>query len=179
MRASNLRLITGADGCELRADVTSPSLEQPFSLWYRFPSHFADLLDPRAGDSLMAALLLPAMCTGETLEIEAPVSPVLRRATSEIQAIYHRWNPNLQIVQVAAPAKEQIPSVGRQTGMFFSSGADSFYTLLKNVTETPTNGAGERLKHLILVHGFDIAVGKWNSSVFDQLLHNTGTSPPS
>lgn len=142
---------------ELRAQVHSSMLEQPFLLWYRFPAALRPFLDPENGDPFLAALLAPAMKAGEPLTIHAAVSPRLLRAAREIQTIYHSWNDRLSPVPIEAPLRaEATPSKARQSraGLFFTLGVDSWYTLFKHEDEGTRTGPA--VNDLIFVHGFDI-----------------------
>src|SRR3712207_5667311 len=94
MRVSDIRVLATGDGCELQGRVTSEADPdnadwfESFTLWYRFPAWCLPFLSPHNGDPFLAALLFPAMRTGERLLIPAPVSPRLLEALPEIQAIY-------------------------------------------------------------------------------------------
>lgn len=104
-----------------------------FRLWYRAPKSQA-LASP--GDAFVVAALLPAMATGEKLEVEPAlaVSPRLLRNLILFQDVYHRWNPALRIVPVEASAR---PAVRLHEGtlLFFSGGVDSMFTFLKRWDE--------------------------------------------
>src|SRR5581483_972667 len=113
MRVSDIAVVSRADGCELRAWVESeadPNGEAwfaPFPLWLRFPAWRRDFLNPDDGDPFLAALLVPAMTTGERLALPAPLSPALRQALPDIQAIYARFDPRQRPVAVVAPAGDR------------------------------------------------------------------------
>ena len=112
-------------------------------------------LDPdtelRAGDALLAFLLLPAMAYGETLDLGSlTVSQKLLAALDDLQNVYCAWSLGLERVRVEANPEERKPAgVGR--AQFFSGGVDSWYSLLASQDEgsTPT--------HLFFLVGFDMA----------------------
>lgn len=173
MLVSEVRIESFSDRCELQAKVESEALNEPFLLKYQFPKEFKEFLDPGNGDFALAALLLPAMRTGEPLEICVPISTRLRRSIDQIQDIYRCWDPTLSRVTIKAPVYEGSSSLTRcptQVGLFFSLGVDSFYTLLKNKTGRSNNG--EVITYLIVVHGFDIYFGKWNTNLYPLVLTN-------
>ena len=131
--------------------------DSAFRLIFRFDGVEPDCITAD-GDMFLAAMLLPAMCLGEALRIEAPVSPQLLRGADVIQEIFNRWEPRgRQKIPVLAPEKQQArfaPGVG----LFFSCGVDSFYSLLTRQTS---------VTHLLTVHGFDIDME--NTGLFEQL----------
>ncbi len=127
------------------------------------------------GDALLAALLLPAMRAGEDLVIEAAVSPRLREQAQSIMDIYQAWVPGLRLARrpnIVAPEATPVPSRGG-TGLFFSCGVDSFYSLLRRTGAQPA--AGEPASNdlsLVLAYGFDIRPG--NRPLFEQIARSAG-----
>src|SRR5205823_5375340 len=118
---SDIRLITGADHCQLQASVNSDALDEPFLLWYRFPPDYQRFIHPESGNPFVSALLLPAMRAGEALVIRAPVSRRLLRSTMEIQKIYRSWDSGLSEIAIEAPdATGSTPGMrpDRHTGLF-------------------------------------------------------------
>ncbi len=160
MLVSGIKLIRRDNYCELRARVKCDTFwvwgDEPFTLWYRFPIELEPYLDPENGDPFVAAFLAPAMVLGESLKIDAAVSARLMRSTNEIQALYRSWYPSLSQVQLEAPvrSKETEKTSGSATGLFFSLGADSFYSLLKNLRDH--NQDDDTITHLVTVEGFDV-----------------------
>ncbi|WP_051326560.1 hypothetical protein [Aliagarivorans taiwanensis] len=105
-------------------------------------------LTPSA-DALLSYGLLPAMVDagGQTLHIAGEVSAKLRRSLPQMQDIYHCWDSRLNPVACESEAVERSSSQARRVGCFFSGGADSFYSVLKN---------NDEVTDLIFVHGLDI-----------------------
>jgi hypothetical protein len=176
MRVSDIRIAQSNDYCELLGSIDSKALDKPFQLWYRFPEQCAPYIGADNGDPFLAALLLPAMRTGEPLRIDAGVSPKLAHSIAQIQAIYRCWDPTLSEVTIHAPVLvHQVNHWSPNVGLFFSLGVDSFYSLLKN--RTANHSAQEqdsaRITHLITIHGFDIYYGKWNTALFPRVLGNS------
>lgn len=174
IRISNLELETGADTCVLRAQVDCTDLDESFTLWYQLPASAAPFASAENGDPFLAALLLPAMSTGEPLELHAPVSPKLLKSVDQLQDIFSCWYDSLSKVPIHAPRREpdtMQASSQRLNGLFFSLGADSFYSLLRNVTQHPDDD--ETINGLIVVHGFDIPVGRQTSGTFTQVVESS------
>lgn len=173
MRISNIEKVQQGDTCELRAVIESPSLKEPFVLWYRFSAQMAEVIDPNNGDPWVAVGLLPAMRTGETLEVSAPVSPRLLWAANKIQDIYKCWDHTLNRLTINCAERDPSLPITRPSGvgLFFSLGVDSFYSLLKNMTHPDEHGG--TITHLIVVHGFDIYYGKWNTDLFTVVRSNS------
>ncbi|MDH4453488.1 MAG: hypothetical protein QE570_09965 [Verrucomicrobiota bacterium] len=104
------------------------------------------------GDAAVALFLLPAMRLGLSLDIQSPVSAVLKARCGVLQEIFCNWYPEVftQTVQVTSPVAEvTLPVAAR--GCFFSGGVDSFFSVLKDRAS---------LERLIFVHGFDLPLGQ-------------------
>ena len=166
MRVSNLKISQRRGRCEFSASVKCDTFwvwgNKPFRLWYQFPAGFAPYLDEQNGDPFVAALLAPAMVLGERLEIDAEVSPQLLQSVSKIQKLYRNWFPALKEIPVEArPRRAGINLKTSGEGLFFSLGADSFYSLLKQP---------ESISHLITVEGFDVYL--WEQARYPAVLEN-------
>lgn len=108
-------------------------------------------------ETTLAATLLPAMRAKTTLRLVGPVSDKLLSNVPMIQDIFRAWNrdkfdyvriesePN-DATQAPAIVSDKPPGVG----CFFSGGADSFHTLLKNQDE---------ITHLIFGYGLGLPRG--------------------
>lgn len=118
-------------------------------IWFRSETK----VDPYP-EAALATALMPAMRSGGTLEMEAPVSPRVLRNQREFQAMQAAWSldwpfgePPLRQVEVVAPVRQ--PEQPRPTGRvaaFFSGGVDSWWAVLDEPEVTD----------LIYVHGLDI-----------------------
>src|SRR5918996_824535 len=100
MRVTDVEVAEVNGQSELRATVQGKRLRKPFRLWYRFPTDFIGSIEPDNGDPFVAALLLPAMKTGEPIEMDLPVSRRLRRSLRDIQGIYRCFSPRLATIQL-------------------------------------------------------------------------------
>lgn len=174
MLVSGIQLVDQAACCELHALIKCDTHwvwgDDPFPLWYRFPQQCRQYLNVENGDPFVAACLLPAMLLGEPLEIPAPVSEKLLRALPGIQALYCSWDSRLSPIDVKAPSRTSAltNSSLRNTGIFFSLGVDSFYSLLKSIASH--SGDDEAITHLIHVLGFDIYL--WEMERYPKVLAN-------
>jgi polysaccharide pyruvyl transferase WcaK-like protein len=141
---SNLDLAPGA----LSFDATIDGLRK--RLWFRTETE----IEP-GPEAALAACLLPAMRSGGTLTMDAPISPRVLRTQREFQAIQRAWSlewdyfgiPPLREVDVVVPtygAERRAPT-GR-VAAFFSGGVDSWAAVLDNPD----------LTDLIFVRGADI-----------------------
>ena len=167
MRVSDIAVVPHDDGWQLQGWVESDRAPDdgnrfaPFQLWYRFPDWCQPYLSAENGDPFLAALLLPAMLSGERLAIDAPVSPRLLRSLPDLQAIFHCFDPRLRLVEVEATTRP----APRQTsppalGLFFSLGVDSYYSLLKNQRQHPRDE--QSVSHLVMIHGYDTYHQGWD-----------------
>jgi diphthamide synthase (EF-2-diphthine--ammonia ligase) len=102
----------------------------------------------KGSEPFLSAMLFPAMRIGQDLEISGTVSPKLFKSIETIQAIFNKWFPEFQKVDVqASPGLPDEVREASDVGVFFSGGVDSFYTLLKHLDE---------ITKIIFVHGLDI-----------------------
>jgi hypothetical protein len=151
-----------ASECELTARLTCETSwildDQPFDLWYRFPRDARNFLDPENADPYLAALLAPAMCLGEPLRLEGKASPKLLQASKKIQTIFRSWKPALAFIDVEVDVGHSrgntIERAVRRNGLFYSLGADSGYSLAKNLHEHVADD--ETITDLVTVLGFDV-----------------------
>jgi hypothetical protein len=181
MHVSDLQINPLDDACQLQARVESDREPgdafwfAPFDLWYRFPAWCQSFLSMENGDPFLAALLLPAMSTGERLAIPTPVSSRLLEALPTIEAVLTAFYPRLDRIPVEIHPREESLPMGAGTsepgsGLFFSLGVDSFYSLLKNQRDHPADD--KTITHLIPVHGFDVPSSRWDERFPPAILDN-------
>ncbi len=138
-----------------------------WEMTFRIP---ADGAVAPSGDVALAACLLPAMRLGETLEVDADVSPRLLAGAAVVQDVFCTWDralrptaPWYHPVEVRPAGESRASSPGRgATAAFFSGGVDSFHTAVVHRDE---------IDALVFVHGFDVALadGALRSEVSDRL----------
>jgi hypothetical protein len=159
----DVRITQRPEAAELSARVTGGPGDLPPRLWFRVPAEHAAALTA-AGDPFVPVLLLASMAARAQLKIEAGVSAMLLASAPRIMRLYRDWC-RLGAIEISAPAVVRERS-RRETASFFSAGVDSFYVALKNLTRYP-GGDPRRISHLVLVHGFDIAVE--NEKLFESV----------
>jgi len=173
---SDIKVTSSKGYCELQAQVKSDTARKPFLLRYCFLSGVEEFLNRENGDPFLAAVLLPAMKANETVEIPTSVSPRLLRAVDEIQSLYKSWDRSLSEVRVKTSARNDRSTLmhgSSRTGLFFSCGVDSYYSLFRSFANQP--GDEDTITHLIVLRGFDVPFGARDSSVFRRILANART----
>lgn len=152
MRVGDIRWDSKGGELTLSATVT-PVGGPSIPLWFRTEASLA-APPPVSGDPFLAALLLPAMRLGAPLILEAPVSPALLSRVSVLQDILGSWFGNARPIPVRAPPGPARSCSRPAVGCFFTGGADSFYSLLKNLHDHPHSP--DSITHLVFVEGFDL-----------------------
>ncbi|WP_052509047.1 hypothetical protein [Kitasatospora griseola] len=121
-----------ADGWRLSATVRTASWPEGRQLYFTVRGGDRDWL-PVRGDAFFAALVMPAMALGEDLTVAAPVSPRLLRSAQTAMEIYHAWwGARLRPVRFAVAEEAPAEASADGVGLFFSTGVDCFYSLLKD-----------------------------------------------
>ena len=104
-------------------------------------------LVPR-GEALAAVGIMLAMREGALLQIKGSLDKRFQKGLTLIGQMHHSWDSSLKPLQFRCDQNVVGREEGNRVGLFFSGGADSFYSLLENLDE---------VTDLIFVHGFDIA----------------------
>lgn len=113
-------------------------------LWFESP----DVTLRPSAEALVAALLIPALAQGASLEIRALVAADFAANAGRVLDLVHRWWryppvwPKLNTRSVDA-----VPHPLARSALCFSAGVDSFFTLLES---------GRHVDSLVFVHGFDV-----------------------
>jgi hypothetical protein len=154
-------LIVQKPQCDRLSDVTDrlsalihPPSAEPWALYFDVPKGTTVAL---TGEPFLTALLPICMLNGFDLKSEVSVRPGYLRSSNRVQDILHCWYPELQKITVSAPER-QPNAIGTGTGVFFSGGVDSFYSLQKHLP---------RVSNLVIINGFDIA--HWNEKMWPQV----------
>ena len=142
----------------LSARLRAEGLSLPVAVWIEVGLQFADGLTAR-GDPFLPPLLLRAMKEQRPLVLEVPVSPFLIAAVPRVMDIHAAWSrPDVPLrpVSLAAPSAPSAER-GRAAATFFSTGVDSFFTLLRNLSRYPRSDS-RAISHIIVVHGLDVSL---------------------
>jgi len=98
-------------------------------------------------EAFASALLIPALAKGRRLEIDTAVCSQWHGHLDQVVRVLHRWwNYPLAVpeMEVVAPKPPRAPG---RTGLCFTGGADSFYSLLR---------AEDPIDALVYVYDFDV-----------------------
>lgn len=127
-------------------------------LWVDLPEACAADVPERL-DGWLLWLLPHAFATGQELVLDGPVDPELLRNAHELMEIWARWNPGRRPIRVvAAPADETSTPEPSRTGLFFTAGVDSFFTLYHHDASSRDHPEWRQrpIDDLVYVQGFDI-----------------------
>jgi hypothetical protein len=154
IQVTDIRICDEGDCAVLSSQVRS---EEPRlnggELWIRYPREYRECLSVSA-DPWIALLLWPAMRLGHRLVVDAEGSSKLMEAVATLMSIMHCWDERYRPIEVQTQGSLTSGDAGTAVATFFSGGVDSFYTVLKHSSSVVP--AGERLTHLISVHGLDV-----------------------
>lgn len=112
-------------------------------------------------DAWLLWLLPHAFETQQELILEGEVDPELLRNAHELMEIWSRWRPGRRPIRVRAAAAD-VPAPGEsspdRTGLFFTGGVDSFFTLFHHDAAAAGHPAWRQrpVDDCIYVWGFDI-----------------------
>lgn len=131
-----------------------PDKSEPQTLWFDVPEAFETWLSLR-GEPWALFLLPHAVLAGQDIALDLPVDPLLLRNLKGVQQLWHSWY-GLKPVEIIAPADPDY-RVGEGTGLFFSGGLDSFFSLVEPLPRRGDRREAE-VDTLLMVWGFDIAL---------------------
>ncbi|HME99808.1 MAG TPA: hypothetical protein VKK06_07995 [Terriglobia bacterium] len=174
MKLSEVRLETSNNGVRLSGRVEGLGAEP----YFEFPLEFQNLVTDTA-DPFVPALVVPALERGEPLEIVPPVSPQLAARIPRIVDTLTSLFPKFRRAPVVVHERQGTPSqTGTMVATLFSSGVDSFYTLLKGLK--PDADPGLRPTHLLFIQGHEQRLGETSGadgtvSAIREVARETGT----
>lgn len=137
LRVANLSAARADGVSRVSADVDG------HPLWFAS----SDAVLEAAPEAFASALLIPALARGRRLEVDAPVCCRWYGQLGQIVDVLHGWWSYPRVVpdvEIAAPATQTPPG---RTGLCFTGGADSFFSLLR---------AEDRIDVLVYVYDFDV-----------------------
>jgi hypothetical protein len=122
--------------------------------WYEVPAWAAQGIC-QGGDPWLLTFLPLAVTLGLPIETDLPVDPRLLDNVRALMDIWAGWYQSVRPIRlrVGTHARDDRPQPER-TGLFFSGGTDSFYTLLHS-EETGDPSVDD----LLVLHGFDVDIG--------------------
>lgn len=133
------------------------------TIWADVPERLAADA-PNRLDAWLLWLLPHAFETQQELILEGAVDPELLRNAHELMEIWSRWRSDRRPIRVRAEPADVPASPAwsaerpGRTGLFFTAGVDSFFTLLHHDETAPAHPESRRqpIDDLIYVWGFDI-----------------------
>ena len=100
----------------------------PQTIWFDLPERFEPYLNNR-GEPWLVLMLPCAIVAGENLSLELPVDPLLLYNLQGVQRVWQNWYDWAKPIKIEAPVLAN-PVAGTETGLFFSGGVDSYFSLL-------------------------------------------------
>ena len=130
-------------------------------LWADMPEAFAADATERL-DAWLLWLLPHAFEVGEDLVLDGPVDAELLRNAHELMEVWACWRPGKSPVRVTAELAEAFEPQGKRTGLFFTAGVDSFFSLLHHdeMARLHPEWNLRPIDDLIYVEGYDIPLNK-------------------
>jgi hypothetical protein len=133
------------------------------TIWTDVPESFAAAA-PNRLDAWLLWLLPHAFETQQELILEGAVDRALLRNAHEIMETWSRWRPDRRPIRVRAEPADVPASLASaeerpgRTGLFFTGGVDSFFTLFHHDETAGAHPASRQrpVDDLVYVWGFDI-----------------------
>ncbi|HTO74276.1 MAG TPA: hypothetical protein VMJ30_10655 [Gemmatimonadales bacterium] len=128
---------------------------EPEVLWFDIPEAYAESLTG-VGDGWLVALLPLALRMKEPLRLDASVDAGLLRNTEALMNIWARWYSEYPAVPIEVESEHTPPPrPGAGTGLFFTGGIDSFYSLMHYDGEAERDRR-PRVEDLLYIWGYDL-----------------------
>jgi hypothetical protein len=141
IRVEEAQVVKATDGLRLTFPVTHGQTQT--RVWFTVRN--ADAAS--SGNAALAIALVPAMRAAQSLVLAESLSPTLFASQAAIQRLFQDWDNQFNVVPITASPGEPPQASTGGTGLFFTGGVDSFFSLLRH---------REEITHLIFVRGFDI-----------------------
>lgn len=135
-------------------------LARPEHVWFEVDEQLKDQLS-LSGNPWLVALLPLALTLKEDLEIAAPVDPLLLENAQKLQSLWTSWYPRLSPVTIRAERLPAAAASDQMTGLFFSGGVDSFYSVLH-----AGSTSAYTIDELVFIQGADILLS--NARAFER-----------
>jgi len=147
MKIKNIKLTTKDHKSVLSAQMMLANGKK-HDVYFEVDRQYKHFIFNNASPFIPIALAI-CMKRNEQLEIEGKISQRLLTNAPKIMKTLEGWNMGYHPISISVKGVTQKANKSKQVGCFFSGGADSFHTYLKNK---------KNLDHLIFVHGFDITI---------------------
>ena len=124
----------------------------PQTVWFDLPERFESYVSDR-GEPWLVLLLPCAIVARENLSLDLPVDPLLLYNLRGVQRVWQSWYDWAKPIEIEAPVLAN-PVTGTETGLFFSGGVDSYFSLLgayPDMDRTPD----APLSSLLMIWGFN------------------------
>ncbi len=162
VRVSEVTVNSYGDGVRLAARVERDLSRESLDVYFDYEVSDREYVHPSA-ESLAAALLLPAMRTGEPLTVMPGMSRRFCFNLPRIRDIFHAWWPECAPIPIETTATSfASESLAPRAATFFSAGVDSFYTLLKH--RAGFGSSAISLTHLLYIRGVERRL-EWTKGV--------------
>lgn len=133
-----------------------PSIE----IWFEVEDHLSKDIT-QSSTPWIIAMLPYAMESGDIIETDIPSDAYFVENMRGIAATWKQWYPWLKSTEIRCPitADGDYNAAGRRTAAFFSSGVDSWFSILRHCPDRDSSAVG-RIDDLMSVHGLDIPLDK-------------------
>lgn len=145
MKITNIILSTTSRKARLSAQLVLES-GKTHDVFFEIDRHLESYILGNSTPFMPLALPI-AMLKNENLTTDSRISSLVQSNLYKIMKILTSWNEGFNVAKISAPTFKNKLKAPKRVGCFFSGGADSFYTYLKN---------RNKINYLIFVHGFDI-----------------------
>jgi hypothetical protein len=134
----------GLDDGEIRYSLSLAG--KPYQIYFRS----SQIPLYQGVEPMVVLALLPAMKLGLDILSTHPVSPDFIANLDRFMEVFCGWFPDFhKISLLGKQAEVRGQHANGRTGVFFTGGVDSFYTLMKHQAE---------ITDLVYVHGFDVSL---------------------
>jgi hypothetical protein len=139
-----------------RIETESTVPGNPETLWFEFPSAYDEWIY-QGVEPFVTAMYPLASLRGETIDVEAPISPRLQFGLARYREIFNYWVPGYYApVEIRSKGAYQAPLVTPSgVGAFFSGGVDAMHTLLRHVKGRQSVG-GYGITHAFFLFNLDL-----------------------
>lgn len=124
--------------------------------WFDFPIEYEKYLS-HSGNCWLIVMLPFAVKSGATISLDLQIDPLFYENILGVVDIWRSWYRDIKPVEINAPIGKTPVGAGKSMA-FFSSGIDSWFTLLRHQKNTTHYNFIGTLDFLLTVWGFDIGL---------------------